>query len=55
MTFVALDHNFWLCIPLGMTFELWNLLRFLRNVFRASEVHEKDIFYSDADTIITIN
>jgi hypothetical protein len=55
MTFVASDQNFWLCIPLGMTFELRNLLRFLRNVFQASEVHEEDILYSDAGTIITIN
>jgi hypothetical protein len=53
MTFVASDHNFWLCIPLGTTFELRNLLRLLRNVFRALEVHDEDIFYSDADTIIT--
>jgi hypothetical protein len=55
MTFAASNHNFWVCIPLGTIFELRNLLRLLRNMFRASEVHDEDIFYYDADTIITRN
>jgi hypothetical protein len=46
MTFSASDRIFWLCIPLGTSFELQNLLRFLRDVFRASEICEERIFYS---------